>query len=127
MGLGIIRRQQRILVDVIDCPPVESDIPIGGDVQQFRALDCSAHFRDPVIRDRGRGNGTLCEQQRLIGEDTIMNRLVQWKYSQEQKDELHRMVSMGMPKKDILAIFYPETDVERMQEIRKMFNSLNED
>ena len=56
-----------------------------------------------------------------------MNRLVQWKYSQEQKDELHRMMGMGVPKEDILAVFYPETDVGRMREIRKMFYSLKTD
>lgn len=36
----------------------------------------------------------------------------------EQKDELHRMIAIGMPKKDILAVFYPETDVAKMREIR---------
>lgn len=62
-----------------------------------------------------------------IGEDTIMNRLVQWKYFQEQKDELHRMMGIGVPKEDILVVFYPETDVDRMREIRKMFYSLKTD
>lgn len=56
-----------------------------------------------------------------------MNRLVQWKYFQEQKDELHRMMGIGVPKEDILAVFYPETDVDRMREIRKMFYSLKAD
>lgn len=57
--------------------------------------DCQPEEKESPMEDRGRGNGTLCERRKLIGEDTIMNRLVQWKYSQEQKDGLHRMMSMG--------------------------------
>lgn len=60
------------------------------------------------------------------GEDTLMNRMAQWHYSKEQKDELHKMIALGMPKENILAVFYPETDVERLREIRKTFNALKE-
>ncbi|GFH88767.1 protein VirD4 [Lachnospiraceae bacterium] len=60
----------------------------------------------------------------LEGEDTIMNRMAQWKYSKEQKDELHRMIALGMPTKTILAVFYPETDVIKMREIRKTFQTV---
>ena len=62
--------------------------------------------------------------RRLEGEDTIMNRMAQWKYSKEQKDELHKMIALGMPTKTILAVFYPETDVIKMREIRKTFEAL---
>ncbi len=55
------------------------------------------------------------------GEDTIMNRMAQWKYSKEQKDELHKMIALGMPTKTILSVFYPETDALKMREIRKTF------
>lgn len=36
----------------------------------------------------------------------------------EQKQELHKMTALGMTKAEILAIFYPETDVAKMREIR---------
>lgn len=62
--------------------------------------------------------------RRLEGEDTIMNRMAQWKYSKEQKDELHKMIALGMPTKTILAVFYPETDVIKMREIRKTFQTV---
>ena len=62
--------------------------------------------------------------RRLEGEDTIMNRMAQWRYSKEQKDELHRMIALGMPTKTILAVFYPETDVIKMREIRKTFQTV---
>ena len=64
------------------------------------------------------------KQKRLEGEDTLMNRMAQWHYSKEQKNELHKMISVGMPKEDILAVFYPETDVETMREIRKTFQTI---
>ena len=62
--------------------------------------------------------------RRIEGEDTIMNRMAQWKYSREQKDELHRMIALGMPTKIILTVFYPETDVRKMREIRKAFQTI---
>lgn len=64
--------------------------------------------------------------QKLNGEDTIMNRMAQWKYSREQKEELHKMIALGMPAKTILTVFYPETDVRKMQEIRKTFHALQQ-
>ena len=63
-------------------------------------------------------------ERRIEGEDTIMNRMAQWKYSKEQKDELHRMIALGMPTKTILAVFYPETDVIKMREIRRTFQTV---
>ena len=62
--------------------------------------------------------------RRIEGEDTIMNRMAQWKYSKEQKDELHKMIALGMPTKTILAVFYPETDIIKMREIRKTFQTV---
>ena len=62
--------------------------------------------------------------RRIEGEDTIMNRMAQWKYSKEQKNELHKMIALGMPTKTILAVFYPETDVIKMREIRKTFQTV---
>ena len=62
--------------------------------------------------------------RRIEGEDTIMNRMAQWKYSKEQNDELHKMIALGMPTKTILAVFYPETDVIKMREIRKTFQTV---
>ena len=62
--------------------------------------------------------------RRIEGEDTIMNRMAQWKYSKEQKDELHRMIALGMPTKTILTVFYPETDVRKMREVRKTFQTV---
>lgn len=61
------------------------------------------------------------EKRKLVGEDTIMNRMAQWQYSKEQKEELHKMMALGMTKAEILAVFYPETDVAKMREIITMY------
>lgn len=64
------------------------------------------------------------EKRKLVGEDTIMNRMTQWQYSKEQKEELHKMMALGMTKAEILAVFYPETDVAKMREIRRTYRAL---
>lgn len=55
------------------------------------------------------------------GGDSLMNRMAQWHYSEEQKAELHKMTALGMPKETILAVFYPETDVEILRELQKTY------
>ena len=60
------------------------------------------------------------------GEDTLLNRLAQWDYSTAQKEELDRMTSEGLPKETILAVFYPETEVETLRETREAFRRKKE-
>ena len=64
------------------------------------------------------------EKRKLVGEDSIMNRMAQWQYSKEQKEELHKMMALGMTKAEILAVFYPETDVAKMREIRRTYRAV---
>lgn len=64
------------------------------------------------------------EKRKLVGEDTIMNRMAQWEYTKEQKEELHKMMALGMSKAEILAVFYPETDVLKMREIRHTYRAV---
>ena len=64
------------------------------------------------------------EKRKLVGEDTIMNRMAQWQYTKEQKEELHKMMALGMTKAEILAVFYPETDVAKMREIRHTYRAI---
>ncbi len=63
------------------------------------------------------------QRGKLPGEDTIVNRMAQWKYTQEQKDELHKMMDMGMPQEDILSIFYPETGAGEMHRFLLAFQT----
>lgn len=69
-------------------------------------------------------DGAGTSKRKIAGEDTIMNRMAQWQYSKEQKEELHKMMALGMTKEEILAVFYPETDVVKMREIRRTYRAL---
>lgn len=62
--------------------------------------------------------------EKTRGEDTIMNRMEQWQYSKEQKEELHKMMAISMAKAEILAVFYPETDVAKMRQIRRIYRAV---
>ena len=63
------------------------------------------------------------ERPKIMGDDTIMNRMAQWQYSKEQKEELHKMMALGMTKEEILAVFYPETDVVKLREVRRTYRT----
>lgn len=58
------------------------------------------------------------------GDDSIMKRMILWKYSNDQKQELKRILSAGMPVEDILRFYYPDTSIERMREIRLTFEEM---
>lgn len=73
---------------------------------------------DKVERPPGRN--------KLVGEDTLVNRMLQWDYTPEQKAELDRMMECKMPTEDILCIFYPGTSVEQLKGARQAFMSLKD-
>ena len=57
----------------------------------------------------------------IQGEDTIINRMITWKFSKEQKDELRSALKEKMPKEDILQFFYPDIPAEEMARVREEF------
>ena len=63
------------------------------------------------------------QRRNLSGEDTIVNRMAQWQYTQEQKNELHKMMDAGMPQEDILSVFYPEIKAEEMHRFLLAFQT----
>ena len=90
-----------------------------------------SHRKNPVRkaaqRPAGRAKKAMTAKHRKPeGEDSLVNRMAQWKYSQEQTEELHRMAAAGMPKEAILSVFYPETDAETLREIRKTFQAVQD-
>lgn len=52
-------------------------------------------------------------------EDTLMNRVLHWDYSGEQKEELRRAVESGIPKETILGYFFPEMPADEMARRRQ--------
>lgn len=63
-------------------------------------------------------------RRKLVGADTLVNRMLQWEYSPEQKEELNHMMESGMPAEDILCVFYPSTSVEQLKGAREAFELL---
>ena len=48
-----------------------------------------------------------------------MNRMVYWKFSEEQKVEGKKALAAKIPKQTILSYFYPETPLSKMIQIRE--------
>ena len=56
-----------------------------------------------------------------LKEDTIMNRIIHWPYTKEQKEEARKAMAAKVPQSKILEYFYPETSVEHMIKVRESF------
>ncbi|MDD3416783.1 MAG: type IV secretory system conjugative DNA transfer family protein [Lachnospiraceae bacterium] len=56
-----------------------------------------------------------------LKEDTIMNRMIHWPYTKEQKEEARKAMAAKVPQSKILEYFYPETSVEHMVKVRESF------
>lgn len=93
----------------------EAEKPQAGKPDERKQKPTAGNKEAPARKAADRG--------RPEGGDSILNRMAQWEYSGEQKEELHKMLAAGMPVKTILAVFYPETDAAKMREIRKTFQA----
>ena len=56
-------------------------------------------------------------------EDSISYRMLHYRFTMEQKEELKRAMAVRVPKEVILSYFYPETPVTQMMEIRRKYES----
>lgn len=77
------------------------------------------------INFKGDSKKKISKKRKITREDTLMNRMAEWQYSNEQKEELYKMIALGIPIEIILEIFYPETDVIKMQELCKIYEAVN--
>ena len=66
-------------------------------------------------------SGEKFKKPRKPGEDTITNRVVEWKFSDEQLEELKKALTIKMPQEEILKYFYPKTTVETMEKMRESY------
>ena len=140
---GLRKKGEKVYIDKLSyrdfCVLTEVDLK-----KRFQLLD-EKEQRDRLNREQGNelrystdesdvgensnggkegGSGNNIRRTEIKGEDTIMNRMAQWQYSREQKEELNKMMSAGMSKKEILAVFYPETDAKTMKEIRYTYEAV---
>lgn len=67
------------------------------------------------------GSGEILKKPKKLGEDTITNRVVEWKFSDEQLEELKKALTIKMPQEEILKYFYPKTTVEMMEKMRESY------
>lgn len=66
-------------------------------------------------------SGGIFKKPKKLGEDTITNRVVEWKFSDEQLEELKKALAIKMPQEEILKYFYPKTTVEMMEKMRESY------
>ena len=88
-------------------------------VQETESGNGTVAGKDTEDSQKHKKKGTGTHRKKLEGSDSIMNRMTQWQYSEEQKEELHKMIALGVPRETILAVFYPETEAETLRELRK--------
>ena len=61
------------------------------------------------------GGETNTVKRKALKDDTVTNRILNWSFSKEQKEEAKAAMKEGIPVKRILEYFYPETSVEEMR------------
>lgn len=101
--------------------PKEAGGPAGREGQEAKGVETGKP--GPAAGKKAVPARAATGSRRPEGGDSILSRMARWEYSGEQKEELHKMLAAGMPVKTILAVFYPETDVAKMREIRKTFQA----
>jgi len=72
----------------------------------------------------GTGGNSLGSRQVVVREkptweDTISNRMLHWKYSSEQKEEVKKAIAAGISKTKIMEYFYPDVSIEQMRTYRE--------
>ena len=58
-----------------------------------------------------------------LKEDTVTNRMIFWKFSKEQCDEVKKEMREGVPVNVILNYFYPDVSVKKMRKERQKYGS----
>ena len=66
------------------------------------------------------GSRQVVAREKPTWEDTISNRMLHWKYSNEQKDEVKKAIAVGISKTKIMEYFYPDINLEHMIEVWKI-------
>ena len=90
-------------------------------------LDMTLEYEDPELElqegENPEEDNPLSTKPEKQNPNTLFERLREYDYSEEQKAELRRAMSMRMPMKDILQFFYPEIPVEEMRNINQMYEA----
>ncbi len=69
------------------------------------------------------GGEKATSERKPLKNDTVTNRMLNWNFSKEQREEAKMAMKEGILVNEILKYFYPETPAEEMKAERKKFRS----
>ena len=121
---GLKTKGKRVYVDTLTYDEFATIVELDGK-KQF--LDEKQREKFAKEEKKNKSNKEISKKntkQKHNDEDSIIGRLARWEYTKEQIQELHEMLDIGMSNEEILTIFYPETKVEKMKEIREMYQAI---
>lgn len=80
--------------------------------------ECKPGFTEDLPSD-SEEEKVVSKRKKPTWEDTISNRMLHWKYSEEQKEEVRKAMAAGIPKAKIMNYFYPEVSTQQMRSLRE--------
>lgn len=89
--------------------------------EQSKELEFSEDSVSNTTENGAASGGASVATRKPLKEDTVMNRLVHWEFSEEQKLEGKKALAAKIPKQTILTYFYPEIPLNEMIQIRESF------
>ena len=87
--------------------------------ERSKELEFSEETVSSTANNEASSCGASVASRKHLKEDTVMNRMVYWKFSEEQKVEGKKALAAKIPKQTILSYFYPETPIGEMVQIRE--------
>lgn len=125
---GLKQSGKEVYVDTLTYEELTTLVKLDGKKQFLDAKQREKIANEKKEREKKTAKTTIKKQkkQKCSMDDSIINRMAQWNYSKEQIEELHKMLELRMSNEEILAVFYPKTEVEKMKEIREMYQVMKE-
>ena len=89
--------------------------------EQSKELEYTEDESKSGSSDGNGGNSLVVSKDRKKPEweDTIVNRVLHWEYSEEQKAEMKKAMADGIPRERIMEYFYPEVSAQQMRQMLK--------
>lgn len=87
--------------------------------ERSKELEFSEETVSSKANNAASSGGASMTSRKHLKEDTVMNRMVYWDFSAEQKTEGKKALAAKIPKQTILSYFYPETPIGEMVQIRE--------
>ena len=87
--------------------------------EQSKELEYTEDESKSGSSDGNGGNSLVVSKDRKKPEweDTIVNRVLHWEYSEEQKAEMKKAMADGIPRERIMEYFYPEVSAQQLRQV----------